>query len=73
MANAIMEMSREVRETAKSKAEAIRAPRNLLGRIGFNLGYVFGPHTTITSICTSEGPVNPFTGEALALFSRHRS
>lgn len=65
MANAIVGMTKEVKETARSKAESIEPPKNLLERVVFNLGYFVGPHTTVHSICTSEGPVNPFTGKAL--------
>ncbi len=65
MINDISNLTKEVRETAQQRAEGIESPKNLLGRIGFNLGYFVGPHTTITSMCTSAGPVNPFTGKAL--------
>lgn len=65
MVNDINNMTQEVRETAQQRAEEIKSPNNLLGKMGFNLGYFVGPHTTITSMCTSDGPVNPFTGKAL--------
>jgi len=58
-------MTAEVRETAQQKAEEIKIPRNLLDRIGFHLGYFVGPRVVITNLCTSDGPVNPFTGKVL--------
>ena len=65
MAYAIVDMTKEVRETAKSKAESIEPPKNPLERVAFNMGYFIGPHTTIPNICTSDGPVNPFTNLTL--------
>ncbi|MEX0920020.1 MAG: hypothetical protein WDZ69_00370 [Candidatus Pacearchaeota archaeon] len=65
IADDLANMTQEVRETARGEAEKILSPRNLLGRIGFNLGYLVGPHTIITSICTTDGPVNPLTGRVL--------
>jgi hypothetical protein len=65
MVDRIENMSQEVREIAKEKSSEIGFPNGLLERISFNLGYVFGPHTIITSQCSSYGPVNPFTGRAL--------
>lgn len=62
--NDINNMTKEVRKIAQRKADEIKTPRNLLDRIAFNLGYLIGSYTTITSICTSDGPVNPFTGKA---------
>ena len=49
----------------KPDAEEIKSPKSLFGKLGFNLGYLVGPHTIITSMCTSDGPINPFTGKAL--------
>ncbi len=65
IADDLVNMTQEVKETAQSKAEKIQSPKNLLGRTGFNLGYLVGPSTIITEVCTSDGPVNPFSGEAL--------
>ena len=65
MAEDIGRMTTEVRGTAQQKAEEIKSPKSLFGKLGFNLGYLVGPHTIITSMCTSDGPINPFTGKAL--------
>jgi len=65
MAESIGQMTREVREIARERASEIETPRDLLEKVAFNLGYFVGPNTTITSMCGSEGPVNPFNGKAL--------
>lgn len=65
MVNRIDNMTQKVRETARKKASEIKSPNGLLERISFNLGYALGPHTIITSQCSSYGPVNPFTGESV--------
>ena len=65
MVSDINDLTKEVRETAQQKAEGLKSPNNFLGIISFNLGYFIGPHATIKSICTSDGPVNPFTEKAL--------
>lgn len=70
MANAIEDMTRAVRVNAATMAESIKTPEGLLSRLAFNLGYFVGSQTSLPNICTSEGPVNPFTGQVL--FPRHR-
>ncbi|MDP2672970.1 MAG: hypothetical protein Q8O84_04110 [Nanoarchaeota archaeon] len=39
IAEDLTNMTKKIRETARQKAESIVSPENLLGRIGFNLGY----------------------------------
>ena len=65
MVSGINNLTKEVRETARQKAEELKSPNNLLEIIGFNLGYFIGPHTIIEGMCTLDGPINPFTGKAL--------
>ena len=50
---------------AKLKADEVKTPNSLLDRISFNLGYFVGQRTSITCVCTSDGPANLFTGKAL--------
>src|SRR3989338_341204 len=64
IAEDIGRMTKEVMETAKLKADEVKTPNSLLDRISFNLGYFVGQRTSITCVCTSDGPANLFTGKA---------
>ena len=64
-------MTNDVRGTAKQKAKEIKIPKNLLNRIGFNLGYILGHmdilqnHTNITNASTLSGRlINSFSKAA---------
>lgn len=65
IAQSLIMMTEQVRESARFKAEKIEPPKNTLDKIGFYLGYLAAPHRPFPNICTSEGPINPFTGRKL--------